>query len=190
MDSGCSSTLTIDTEFFIATASPWGVTAKRDTEVGWAIKRFCYKCVGLAQSGFSRTNFVNYSVRQVRNCATHMPNAASQPGTQILDYSATTTTKVIPITDIFSSFIDEADCGTVTCVLRYAGCVTAFSNANVVIGGSFDITIKRNVVAGHGQFDICVHCSSTNALNSVTTVATYDNWSIKQYKDCTTALTN
>jgi len=59
-----------------------------------------------------------------------MPAALSQPGIQQLDYSSTTTTKVIQITEIFSSFIDEADCGTVTCELRAAGCVASYTTTD------------------------------------------------------------
>ena len=103
---------------------------------------------------------VGWTVRQIRNCETHIVDNGSEPSSQTLDYSASTTTSVFPITDIFSAFIDEADCGIVTCSLKNEGCASPYtpsSDDEITIDGStFAVTLKRNIEAGYGPTTICV----------------------------------
>ena len=78
-----------------------------------------------------------------------MPAATNQPGPQVLSYS-TSSNKVIPITAIFSTFIDGTDCGIVGCFIREAGCTITYTGTEITMDTDFKITIKRNVVDGHG----------------------------------------
>ena len=107
-----------------------------------------------------KDTLVGWTVRQIRNCGTHIVDNGSQPAAQTLDYSASTTTIVFPIADIFSSFIDEADCGTVTCSLKNNDCVSPYmpssDNEITIDGSTFAVTLKRNIQAGYGPTTICV----------------------------------
>jgi hypothetical protein len=69
---------------------------------------------------------------------------------------------VIPITNIYSSFIDEADCGNVSCAIKAAGCRSAFKPKNGEItmdSSSFAITLKQNIEAGF-KASVCIVCQS------------------------------
>ena len=108
---------------------------------------------------------VGFGVRQSRNCATQIVvNTGSQPAAQTLVYSATTTTEVIPITDFFTSFLDEADCGAVTCLIKENGCGSNYSpdtDTSISMNtGTFAVTLKRNIQAGYGPIVVCVYCLS------------------------------
>ena len=48
MESTCSTTLLVDSVFFIAKSTPWGLTAQSNNVDGWNEIAFCYKCSGLA----------------------------------------------------------------------------------------------------------------------------------------------
>ena len=71
MDSTCTTSITRDTSrFYINTSSPYNLKFKRNVAAGYGPISFCYKCLGTAASGFSKTALINYSFRQIRNCAT------------------------------------------------------------------------------------------------------------------------
>jgi hypothetical protein len=130
---------------------------------------------------------VGFSIRQSRQCSTQILDNGARPAAQILDFSTTTTTQVFPITDFFTEFRDEADCGAVTCTLRTNHCAlpysqTLYSSAITIDSTTFTITLKRDVTAGWDT-SICIRCASSTDSSEVT------SWAVKQYKDCTTALT-
>ena len=113
----------------------------------------------------------------------------SRPGAQILDFSTTSTTQVFPITDFFSEFRDEADCGVVTCTLMTNNCYSVYnqalySSAITIDSTTFTITLKRDVTAGWDT-SICIRCTSAGSTDT----SSVTSWAVKQYKDCTTALT-
>jgi hypothetical protein len=67
-----------------------------------------------------------------------------------------------------------------------SGCGTPLVSTDITIDGAFLITIKRNVVIGHGPTIVCVSCLS-DRVGAV--AVTHDAWSIQQYRNCDTALT-
>ena len=46
MNSACSSPLPTSTNFYIASSSPWAITAKQSIQAGWTQISFCFKCTG------------------------------------------------------------------------------------------------------------------------------------------------
>ena len=82
-----------------------------------------------------------------------------------------------------------SDCGTPSCSIKKAGCTAAYTatSGEISIDANFAVTIKRNIANGHGPTKICILCTST--ANGATQKAKFDNWSIQQIRDCSTALT-
>ena len=96
-----------------------------------------------------------------------MDNVAQPTGTAkdlVWNYDTSSTTHVVPITDIWSSFLDESDCGTVTCDLVRTGTTNAYNsnsdNEVTMDGTTFAITIKKNVAAGYATRSWRVRCRS------------------------------
>ena len=58
----CSAVAVVNTNFYMAAASPWGLTAKRNDITGWGPITFCYRCEGTAQGGFHLDSLVGYSI--------------------------------------------------------------------------------------------------------------------------------
>ena len=92
--------------------------------------------------------------------------SASWPATTlVLDYSASTTTSVVQIANIYT-FTDASDCGAVTCTLKDStACTAAPSPAitgnaiTIATAGDQAITMKRNIVAGYGPIVVCIKCA-------------------------------
>jgi len=99
----------------------------------------------------------------IRNCATHIQNVTTTQPTSIVapirpadNYNLT-----VKMSE-FWNFIDESDCGNVTCGLYESDCTTVFNQRNVSISTSHpEFTISAAVwVYDDYNYTTCIKCAS------------------------------
>ena len=134
---GCSTALTTDelAVFKMNTVAPWNLTLAADVESGITMK-YCFKCWGettavpdtSGTSNLPTAFYDNLSMRMIRNCKTHIQNVTT-PWAKEMNAMLPVTVGILAPINVGSYptmsvkmsemyvFIDEYDCGKVTCGL-------------------------------------------------------------------------
>jgi len=142
----------------------WPISVKGYIEDGITIK-YCYKCFGDTTIVHPTKTYDNLQVRMIRNCATHIQNVTTgvrptgilAPNYPTYDYNIS-----VNMTELWT-FIDESDCGKVTCGLYESDCSTVFNKRNVTVSTVhpfFTISAAARVYEDYSYSNLCIKCAS------------------------------
>lgn len=158
---------------------PWNLTLSEKVEDGITIK-YCFKCWGettavpgtTGTSNLPSASYDNLSIRLIRNCKTHIQNVTNMAnGILAPIHPGSYTHLSVKMSEMYN-FIDEYDCGEVTCGLFEVDCTTAYAPEHVTMSTAhpdFTITAYVNVYKGY-NYTACVKCSS------ISQTVTYNNF--------------
>jgi len=167
----------------------------QDEPTGYAYVEVCYQCT----NSYPQTIEANIWIKQKINCAIALtsPNATSKfenynfptSGSEheSVSYnvgSSHAATSYTTPTTMFNN-VNFGDCsGFTTCILMAPDCAAAYSGSGYAAMDTttFAITIRQDIADGYTE-DLCVKC--TNLAGSTTTSG---SWTIKQKRNCATAL--
>ena len=135
---------------------------------------YCYKCVGDTSIVHPSAQYDNLQFRQIRNCKTHIQAVPNQLSGIVAPIYPGQINNIQTNMSSFFNFIDESDCGIVTCKLLENDCTTLFSQRNVSMSNvhpDFTITAESNVYRGY-NYSTCIKCSS------ISQTVTYSNFTM------------
>jgi len=162
---GCTTLLAANNTNYLHmnTVKPWNLTVNAAVEDGVTVK-YCFKCTGdLAIAATPTAYFDNVQVRLIRNCKTHIQLVTNPLSGIVAPIRANVNSVDITMSSFFN-FIDEYDCGTVTCGLYENDCTTLFTSRNVSMSPTwpdYAITPLYNVYLGY-NYTTCIKCASVS----------------------------